>query len=295
VQPAGIHEIALRGADTAAAIARSRQVGIDETSKKAIRPVAMRAFARVDLLHLAPDAAAVFRDRHLERGDALPGDVDDVLGVVEERDVIVIAAEEQDAAIELHEAVERRSRAEGEVPRLLRDQMRRASFNRMLLRAAQELAPARLQIDIHDIAAVPLYNQDVEDAGTPESVALLRQAIRDGDGLLIGTPEYNHGVPGVLKNTIDWLSRPPRDSVLNMKAAAIMGASPGMGGTARAQTQLRQAFVFTNTFAMLQPEVLVARAREKFDAEGRLTDDGTRAFLAKFLNEFVSWIARVNP
>jgi chromate reductase, NAD(P)H dehydrogenase (quinone) len=173
--------------------------------------------------------------------------------------------------------------------------LRRASFNRMLLRAAQELAPARLQIDIHDIAAVPLYNQDVEDAGTPESVALLRQAIRDGDGLLIGTPEYNHGVPGVLKNTIDWLSRPPRDSVLNMKAAAIMGASPGMGGTARAQTQLRQAFVFTNTFAMLQPEVLVARAREKFDAEGRLTDDGTRAFLAKFLNEFVSWIARVNP
>jgi chromate reductase, NAD(P)H dehydrogenase (quinone) len=74
-----------------------------------------------------------------------------------------------------------------------------------------------------------------------------------------------------------------------------MGASPGMGGTGRAQTQLRQAFVFTNTFAMLQPEVLVARAREKFDAEGRLTDDGTRAFLAKFLNEFVSWIARVNP
>src|SRR4051812_18504174 len=92
-------------------------------------------------------------------------------------------------------------------------------------------------------------------AGVPSSVAELRAAVQHADGLLIATPEYNHGVPYVLKNTIDWLSRPPRDSALNGKVAAIMGASPVTTGTARGQTQLRQAFVFTNTYALLQPEV----------------------------------------
>jgi chromate reductase len=110
--------------------------------------------------------------------------------------------------------------------------------------------------------------------------------------LLIATPEYNHGVPGVLKNTIDWLSRPPRDSALNGKVAALMGASPGMTGTARGQSQLRQAFVFTNTYALLQPEVLVGRAHEKFDAEGRLVHQATRDFLATFLQRFADLIAR---
>ena len=126
----------------------------------------------------------------------------------------------------------------------------------------------------------------------PSTVLELRTAVRNADALLIATPEYNHGVPGVLKNTIDWLSRPPRESALNGKVAAIMGASPGMTGTARSQTQLRQAFVFTNTYALLQPEVLVARAHEKFDAEGRLTDQSTRDFLRTFLGGFADLISR---
>lgn len=170
--------------------------------------------------------------------------------------------------------------------------LRRASYNRALLRAAVELAPAALTIEVHDIVDIPLYNQDVEDAAVPASVTALRAAVRDADALLIATPEYNHGVPGVLKNTIDWLSRPPRGSALNGKPVGLIGASPGTTGTARSQTQLRQAFVFTNSYAMPQPEVLVGRAHEKFDAEGRLTDDTTRKFLGQFLALFVEWVAR---
>jgi chromate reductase, NAD(P)H dehydrogenase (quinone) len=170
--------------------------------------------------------------------------------------------------------------------------LRRASYNRALLRAAIELAPPNLHIVVHDLSPIPLYNADVEAAGVPSSVAELRAAVQHADGLLIATPEYNHGVPGILKNTIDWLSRPPRDSALNGKVAAIMGASPGMTGTARSQTQLRQAFVFTNTYALLQPEVLVARAHERFDADGRLTDQGTRDFIKTFLAGFADLISR---
>jgi chromate reductase, NAD(P)H dehydrogenase (quinone) len=168
--------------------------------------------------------------------------------------------------------------------------LRRQSFNRSLLRAAVEVTPERMNISVHDLSDIPLYNGDVEASGVPESVATLRDAVRRADGLLIATPEYNHCVPGVLKNTVDWLSRPPRESALNRKPAAIMGASPGMVGTARAQTQLRQAFVFTNTYALPQPEVLVARAADKFDSDGRLMDDATRRFLADFLKQFVEWI-----
>lgn len=170
--------------------------------------------------------------------------------------------------------------------------LRRGSFNRALLEAARQAAPPSLVIAIHALDAIPLYNADVEESGAPAAVDELREAVRAADGLLIATPEYNHGVPGVLKNTIDWLSRPPRASALDRKPAAVMGASPGMTGTARAQSQLRQAFVFTNTFAMTQPEVLVGRAHEKFDAEGRLTDAATRDFLAKFLERFAPWVGR---
>jgi chromate reductase len=170
--------------------------------------------------------------------------------------------------------------------------LRRASYNRALLRAAAELAAPKLHVTIHDLSPIPLYNADIEAEAIPSSVAELRTAVRQADALLIATPEYNHGVPGVLKNTIDWLSRPPRESALNGKVAAIMGASPGTTGTARSQTQLRQAFVFTNTYALLQPEVLVARAHEKFDADGRLTDQGTRDFIQAFLARFADLISR---
>jgi chromate reductase len=170
--------------------------------------------------------------------------------------------------------------------------LRQGSFNRGLLRAAAELAPLTLQITIHDLLPIPLYNGDVEAQGVPEAVVALREAVRVADGLLIATPEYNHGVPGVLKNAIDWLSRPPRASALNGKPAGLVGASPGMTGTARAQSQLRQAFVFTNTYAMTQPEILVARAHEKFDQSGTLIDQATRDLLAGFLKAFSGWVAR---
>lgn len=169
--------------------------------------------------------------------------------------------------------------------------LRAGSYNRALLRAATELAPSAMQIEIIDLTDIPLYNGDVEKQGDPEPVAAFKTAIRNADALLIATPEYNHGVPGVLKNAIDWASRPPRSAPLNEKRAAIMGASPGMVGTARAQSQLRQAFTFTNTWTMLQPEILVARANEKFDADGRLTDETTRKFLGQFLQKFYDWVS----
>lgn len=168
--------------------------------------------------------------------------------------------------------------------------LRRDSFNRALLRAAKELAPDDMEIRIFDgMPEVPLFNQDVEGEGDPDPVRALKDAIREADALLIATPEYNHGVPGVLKNAIDWASRPARDSVLDGKPTAILGASPGITGTARAQSQLRQAFVFTRTPVLLQPEVLVYRAREKFDDEGRLTHERTREFVEKLLVALAAW------
>ena len=170
--------------------------------------------------------------------------------------------------------------------------LRARSFNRALLRAAVELAPESLSIEIVPIEEVPLYNEDLERKGDPPAVAAMKRAIDEADGLLVVTPEYNFGVPGVLKNAIDWASRPPRKSVLQNKPAMILGASPGMLGAARAQMQLRQAFVFTETIVMPQPEVLVARAGEKFDDDLRLTDEKTRAHLAKALEAFAEWIRK---
>jgi chromate reductase len=170
--------------------------------------------------------------------------------------------------------------------------LRRASFNRALLKAAAELAPASLHITIHDLADVPMYNADVEAVGLPAPVARLKEAVGKAQGLLISSPEYNYGVSGVLKNTIDWLSRPPRASVLAGKPAAIMGASTGMSGTARGQQQLRLALIATHSPTMTRPEVLVAKAPEKFSAEGQLTDEATRDFLRKFLEAFADFVGR---
>ena len=172
--------------------------------------------------------------------------------------------------------------------------LRRKSYNRALMRAAQELSPAGMEIRVFDrLAEIPLYDQDVEDAGIPEPVAALKSAIAEADALLIATPEYNHAVPGVLKNAVDWASRPPRGSVLNDKPAAIFGASTGITGTARAQSQLRQSFVFTRTHALLQPEVLVFRAAEKFDGEGRLVDEKTREMVGRLLQALAEWTRRL--
>jgi chromate reductase, NAD(P)H dehydrogenase (quinone) len=173
--------------------------------------------------------------------------------------------------------------------------LRQGSYNRALLRAAQELAPRGMVIEIFDLAAVPLYNADVEARGDPDGVSAFKAAIRGADALLIACPEYNHGVPGVLKNAIDWASRPPRDAALNRKPLALVGASPGMTGSARGQSQLRQAFEFTNSYALPQPEMLVAHAHEKFDQQGTLVDQATRDFLRRLLNALAEWAVSFRP
>lgn len=171
--------------------------------------------------------------------------------------------------------------------------LRAGSLNRALLRAAQELAPEGMTIEAFDLIEIPLYNGDVEAAGDPPSVTAFKDAIRSADAVLMVTPEYNHGVPGVMKNAVDWASRPPRGAALNGKPVGIIGASPGQVGTARGQSQLRQAFEFTNSYCMPQPEILVFRASEKFDAQGKLTDEKTKEFLGKYLVALHAWTLRV--
>jgi chromate reductase, NAD(P)H dehydrogenase (quinone) len=170
--------------------------------------------------------------------------------------------------------------------------LRAASYNRALLSAARDLAPPELIIEVRELKDLPLFNEDLERDGVPVAVGELRRAVRSADGLLLVTPEYNHGVPGVLKNAVDWLSQPLRQSALEGKPTALMGASTGLAGTARSQSQLRQAFVLTNSPVMQQPEVLVARAHEKFDAMGRLTDQPTHQFVCLFLTRLAQWLAQ---
>jgi chromate reductase, NAD(P)H dehydrogenase (quinone) len=171
--------------------------------------------------------------------------------------------------------------------------LRRDSYNRALLHVAQEVAPPEMEIDLFHLHAIPVFDRDLEAKGDPEPVRQLKTAIRSADALLIATPEYNYGIPGVLKNAIDWASQPARESVLDAKPVAIMGASTGIGGTVEAQAQLRRVLMFPGAQTLPEPEVLVSRARGKFDADGRLTDEGTRAAIAKLLDALVPWTARV--
>jgi chromate reductase len=171
--------------------------------------------------------------------------------------------------------------------------LRRASYNRGLIRAAIELAPAGINIVAYDLGDLPLYNADVEAEGDPQSVVRLKRAIAAADALLIATPEYNHCVPGVLKNAIDWASRPPRSSVLTGKPVAIMGASTGGGGTARAQAHLRDGLAYTNGLVLPLPEVLVSSAPQKFDPQNNLTDAHTRDEVRDLLKAFAAWIRRL--
>ena len=172
--------------------------------------------------------------------------------------------------------------------------LRRASYNRGLTRAAVELAPSGIAVEVFDLGDLPLYNQDVEDAGEPAAVVAFKQAIARVDALLVATPEYNHGVPGVLKNAIDWASRPRVTSPLRDKAVAVMGASPGRGSTARAQAQLRDAFVFTGACVMPLPELLVGSAGEHFDQDGNLTDPALRASVAALVEALRAWTLRID-
>lgn len=171
--------------------------------------------------------------------------------------------------------------------------LRRASYNRGLIRAAIEVAPSGTTVVAYDLAEIPMFNADVETNGDPAPVADFKRAIAAADALLIATPEYNHCVPGVLKNAIDWGSRPARNSVLTGKPVAIMGASSGSGGTARAQAHLRDGLAYTNGFVLPLPEVLVDFGRDKFDDEGNLTDVGTGEEIRDLLVSLAAWTRRL--
>jgi chromate reductase len=160
------------------------------------------------------------------------------------------------------------------------------SYNRAALRAAQALTPEGATIETFDIKGLPGFSQD-DETNPPPQVVELKQRIREADAILFVTPEYNYSVPGVLKNAIDWASRPYGDSAWTKKPVAVMGASVGTLGTARAQYHLRQMFVFLNMYAVNQPEVMISQAHKHFDAEGNLVDEAAKKLIRQLLEELV--------
>jgi chromate reductase, NAD(P)H dehydrogenase (quinone) len=172
--------------------------------------------------------------------------------------------------------------------------LRQGSYNRMALRAAQELAPkdAIAKLETFDLHRIPPFNQD-EEKTPPAIVVEFKKQIRAADAILIVTPEYNYSIPGVLKNAIDWASRPYGDSAWNGKPVAMMSASAGVLGGARAQYHLRQCFVFLNMYPLNQPEVMIAKAQEKFDASGNLTDETAKQLIQQLLQNLVDWTRRL--
>ena len=165
--------------------------------------------------------------------------------------------------------------------------LRKQSFNRWALVAAQKLVPAGAALDIYDLHGIPVYNQD-EEKNPPPEVTKFKAAIRAADAILFATPEYNYSIPGPLKNAIDQASRPYGDSAWAGKPAALLGASVGALGTARAQYHLRQSFVFINMQPVQQPEVLIRECATKFDAQGNLTDDAAKGLIKTLLENLVA-------
>lgn len=170
--------------------------------------------------------------------------------------------------------------------------LRKGSYNRGVLKAAVELAPDGAEITIFELDGIPVFNQD-QDQNPPERVAEFKRKISEADAILFSTPEYNYSIPGVLKNAIDWASRPYGQSAWDGKPAAIMGASVGAIATARAQYDLRKIMVFLNMFPLNRPEVMVGNAAEQFDADGNLTDENTREHIRKQLESLIEWTRRL--
>jgi chromate reductase, NAD(P)H dehydrogenase (quinone) len=170
--------------------------------------------------------------------------------------------------------------------------LRVGSYNRALLRAATDLLPDGTTLEIFDLNGIPPFNQDLE-MNMPAKVKEFKSKIREADAILIATPEYNYSVPGVLKNAIDSASRPYGDNPFNDKPVAIISASVGMLGGARAQYHLRQTFIFLNMYPTNTPEVIVTFAQNKFDANGKLTDEDTRRLLKQLLENLANWTTRL--
>jgi len=172
--------------------------------------------------------------------------------------------------------------------------LRKTSYNKSLLRAAANLMPSEdTNLEIFDIDGIPAFNQDTEN-NMPEKVKDFKSKIREADAILIATPEYNYSVPGVLKNAIDWATRPYGDNPFNEKPVAIMSASVGMLGGARAQYHLRQIFVYLNMYPINGPEVIVPFAQNKFDENGNLVDENTQMFVRQLLQNLVNWTIKLN-
>src|SRR5512146_1275281 len=167
--------------------------------------------------------------------------------------------------------------------------MRKASTNRALLRALSEVLPDGASLSIHESIDLPIFNSDLAD---PPGVLALKGAIAAADGLVFAVPEYNYSIPGGLKNALDWVSRPPATSPMRGKPIGLVGAATGMSGTIRAQGHMRQMLVYSDSPCLLQPEVLIPRAHERFDAHGHLTDESTRQLLAKFGTAMVAFVER---
>jgi chromate reductase len=170
--------------------------------------------------------------------------------------------------------------------------LRKQSYNRAALRAAVKVVPPGITLETFDLTDIPPFNQDHERE-PPAAVRQFKAAIQAADAILIVTPEYNYSVPGVLKNAIDWASRPYGDNAWNGKPVGIMGASIGMLGTGRAQYHLRQMFVFLNMFPLNQPETMIANADEKFDEEGNLKDDKTAQKIRELLEALADWTRKL--
>lgn len=170
--------------------------------------------------------------------------------------------------------------------------LRQGSYNRLALRAAQQLAPEGMTIEPFELNGIPIFNQD-EEQDAPPPVRAFKDAIRAADAVLIATPEYNYGVPGPLKNAIDWASRPYGDSAWQGKPVAMLGASISKFGTIRAQVALRQSFIFLEMPCLPAPEIFIAEAQRKFDANGNLTDEPTKKVLREFLEKFAEWCQRL--
>ena len=170
--------------------------------------------------------------------------------------------------------------------------LRKGSYNRALLRAAMELAGQDVELETFDLEGIPPFSEDRE-AEPPERVRQFKQRIRAAEAILIATPEYNYSIPGVLKNAIDWASRPYGDNAFDGKPVGIMGASIGALGTARAQYHLRQSCVFLNMYPLNQPEVMVPLAADKTDSAGRITDQHTRDKIAQLLTALAAWARRL--
>jgi len=168
--------------------------------------------------------------------------------------------------------------------------LRKGSYNTGALHAAAGLAPEGVEIEIYDLSGIPEFVQDREPSA---KVIEFKQKIREADAILISSPEYNYSVPGVLKNAIDWASRPYGDSAWEGKPAAIMGASTGGIGTARMQYHLRQIMVFLNMFPLNRPEVMISTCADKFDAEGVLTDEKTKEIIRKMLAALADWTRKL--